>query len=396
VVPPSSVVFTSAACQARRRRTQGAAAAAAAANFDPTTGLITTGSGGGAVTVGMGMVLSLTLTNVVEFTTMATDFVYSGTLPPASPGDYFLGGPPDPFVAGQPIPLAIYALSAQLLVQAVGTAMGCGVGGSGGVPGAGVSAQPLEPFGPFFTAFSAATGLSPENGLSCAAGALRVSIITPPAPAAAAAPPLVNTSDVIIASVLAPVGAVALGAAVLVLLRARAQPPGPPRRGSGSPKRSARRLPLSSLPSTTTFGERRPQATPAVVVFTPAAMAAAPSGGDAALRSGAGPTLRLPKQPNERLTPASPAALVPSEAVFDALPNPLAPLGVAAPSTLRGAGGGSGAAAAAAGPVAPSLHSPFVRRAAFSPQLPGPAASYARVRDRPPPVGLLALPPDDL
>jgi hypothetical protein len=137
--------------------------------------------GSEAITAGVPMVVTATLSRVADFVTEAEGVLATGAPPVTRPGAYYVGGPPDPTLSGNSAAAAASALAAQLIALAIGGAMGCGSADAGGAPGGGESAGPLEPFGPFFAAFVSSTGLPPSAALSCAPGSLRVSMVTPPA-----------------------------------------------------------------------------------------------------------------------------------------------------------------------------------------------------------------------
>lgn len=201
-VLPSVVTLTGAACQNRRSR-------AAAA--------------GAAIMPGVPMLVTLTVADVAEFLTQAGDLLASGA-PARRPGAYFVGGDHDTSLQMDPIALAVSKLAADQLALALGEAMGCGSSGAAGTPAGGGSASPLEPFGAYFAAFSAAAALPPEYALSCATGALRVYLKTPTAPVASGDAAAASTlQTIVIAGATGSAILLALLAAFLVRLRARAR-----------------------------------------------------------------------------------------------------------------------------------------------------------------------------
>lgn len=177
--------------------------------------------GGEAITAGVPMVVTATLSRVADFVTEAEGVLATGVPPVTRPGAYYVGGPPDPTLSGNSAAAAASALAAELIALAIGGAMGCGSADAGGAPGGGESAGPLEPFGPFFAAFGGATGLPPSAALSCAPGSLRVSLVTPPA-APTSGDAAAARDGITAAAVLVPAGAaVALAAAAAWYARRR-------------------------------------------------------------------------------------------------------------------------------------------------------------------------------
>lgn len=422
-VPASAVAFTSAVCLGRRGRALGAEDKLA--TFDPATGVASGGSRN--IVAGISMRLSVTVASVDEFTSKAGDLIASNQKPNNSPGDFFVGGPPDPALAGMPALLEVSSLSALLLAQEVGGAMGCGASG-GGAPGAGVSAQLLSPLGPFFAAFSAASALSPASALSCDKGALRITMVTPQAPPPAHASTL-GTAEVVVISVLVPIGACALLAGTVLLWQLRAS-----RRAAGSPLHSPKPLIHPPLPGGATFGERRTQPTPTVVVRAPVALAGTAAAAAASATAAAAEATALsaaeraaaarreaqrlssvalapqraplhsikfgltPQQRGESLLPRSASSSPKREkgvwaqsdpmrdhrGVFDALHNPLTP-GVAAvqmPRLQHSRGGSAQEGTTSPGAPVPDLRVSFQSRRVPAP-LPGQTPPKVQPRSQP-------------